>query len=286
MHQPLILWMNLARNSGTPALCRRLENHCRVQRCTDPDALAGLMDTLTPDVICFDFAIPFASERALIQRCRLDYPSTPVLMFTTSDSAELMVWALRTRVWDCFIKPVSCGEVVRRLNILLPVLGGGSGQRARKLLMPERGAFAVPGVNGAEAGAARTSAVLPYLQGHFHEKIAVSHLARMCGMDAFEFSRCFRREQGVTFRDYLMRMRIDAAARRLRRDDRSVLDVACSVGFNDPSHFARLFRRHMGVTPRVYRNGHEVASPCRPAAGQELVAGWQGVAVPQIDASA
>lgn len=273
MHQPLILWISFAQNSGTPALCRRLENHCRVQHCTDPDALAGLVAALNPDVICFDFAIPTAPERALIQRCRLDYPSTPVLMFTTSDSAELMIWALRTRVWDCFIKPVSCGEVVRRLNILLPVLGAANGQRARKLLMPERGRSAAPSVHGAQAATARTSAVLLYLQRHFHEKIAVCNVAPMCGMDAFEFSRCFRREQGVTFRDYLMRLRIEAAARRLRRDHGSVLDVACSVGFNDPSHFARLFRRHMGVTPRVYRNRAESAlAPALPATGPELAA--------------
>jgi AraC-like DNA-binding protein len=58
----------------------------------------------------------------------------------------------------------------------------------------------------------------------------------------------------MTFRDYLMRLRIETAARRLRSDDVSVLEVACSVGFNDPSHFARLFRRHMGVTPTAYRN--------------------------------
>lgn len=265
MDQPLILWISFAQNSGTPALCRRLENHCRVQHCTDPDALAGLVITLIPDVICFDCAIPAGPERALIQRCRLDYPSTPVLMFTTSDSAELMIWALRTRVWDCFIKPVSCGEVVRRLNILWPVLGGASGQRARKVLMPERGVFTVPAADVAEGAATRTAAVLPYVRSHFHEKIAVSRLAPMCGMDTFEFSRCFRREQGVTFRDYLMRLRIEAAARRLRRDSRSVLDVACSVGFNDPSHFARLFRRHMGVTPRAYRNGGE-SSPLRALA--------------------
>jgi transcriptional regulator GlxA family with amidase domain len=84
-------------------------------------------------------------------------------------------------------------------------------------------------------------------------------------MDAFDFSRCFRREQGVTFHDYLMRM---------RSDNRSVLDITCSVGFSAPSDFARLFRRHMGVTPRVYRNGDEPAPPRLPPGGvPELAAG-------------
>jgi hypothetical protein len=32
-----------------------------------------------------------------------------------------------------------------------------------------------------------------------------------------------------------------------------VLDVACAVGFNDPSHFACMFRRYIGHTPSAYR---------------------------------
>jgi len=272
MQQPLILWMNFADGGTTPLLCRRLQRHCRVHHCDSPEALPELLASLNPEVLCFDCGDPDAAQLALIQKTKLAYAAVPILLFTTSQSAQLMIWALRTRVWDCFIKPVTCGEVVRRLNILLPVLGGGSGQRARQVLMPERGGISVPAASGCGA-APRTAAVLPYLQLNFHEKVPLSSVAAMCGMDAFEFSRRFRREQGVTFRDYLMRMRIEAAARRLRRDDRSVLDVACSVGINDPSHFARLFRRHMGVTPRAYRNRAESAlAPALPATGPELAA--------------
>jgi len=268
MQQPLILWVNLTGECGMPLLCERLENHCRVQRCEDPRLLRQLLATLIPGVICFDCASPEAAERTLIQRIKLEYPSVPLLMFTTGESAELMIWALRTRVWDCFIKPVSCGEVMRRLNILLPVLGTDTTQRARTPLMPERSACA-SSLQQEKTAPSRTATVLPYLQRHFHEKIVLSDLARTCDMNSFEFSRCFRREQGVTFRDYLMRLRIEVAARRLRRDGQSVLDVACSVGFNDPSQFARLFRRHMGVTPTGYRI-EQAPALCTLANGQEL----------------
>jgi AraC-like DNA-binding protein len=271
MQRPLILWMNCMATGGTPVMCRRLERHCRVRTCDSPDAPLELVSSLRPDVLCFDFADPEAAQLALVQKTKLEHPRVPILIFTTSRSADLLVWALRTRIWDCFIKPVSCGEVVRRLNLLLPVLGANNGQRARKLVMPERGGFAEAPAAAPEAAAGRTAAVLPFLQRHFHEKIALSRVADICGMDAFEFSRCFRREQGVTFRDYLISVRIEAAARRLRRDHRSVLDVACSVGFNDPSHFARLFRRHVGVTPSVYRNVDAARSAAPPGPAQKHV---------------
>jgi transcriptional regulator GlxA family with amidase domain len=111
---------------------------------------------------------------------------------------------------------------------------------------------------------------LPYLQQHFPEKIIAFDVASLCDMDPFAFSRAFRREQGTTFRDYLMRLRIESAAAQLRTSDKSIVDVGCSVGFNDASQFARLFRRHMGVTPRAYRNS--ARADCGQTA-DELAAG-------------
>jgi AraC-like DNA-binding protein len=259
--QPLILWVNLTGVTGVSLLCTRLKVHARVYCVERADTLDELVASIKPDVICFDFIDPDTSQRLLIQRFRLEYPGIPVLLFTTSHCAQLMVWALRTRIWDCFIKPVSCGEVMRRLNMLLPALKDGQRERGRKLLMPERATYAVQPPQHGDNATFRTSAVLPYLQQHFQEKIASLKVARMCDMDPFAFSRAFRREQGVTFRDYLIRLRIEAAAVALRSSDMSILDVACSVGFNDPSHFARLFRRHMGVTPRAYRNGARTDPP-------------------------
>ena len=257
MQHLVVQWFNLTGKAGKPLLCERLEKHCQVRHSDDALSYTQLLKRTKPDIICLDFAAPDHDDRALVQQIKLEHPSIPLLMFTTSHSAELMIWALRTRVWDCFIKPVSCGEVMRRLNILLPVLGKACDRDRRQPLMPERNAFSDASELQGEHDIRRTASALAFLKTHFHEKIALPDAARLCSMDTFEFSRCFRREQGITFRDYLIRLRIETAARHLRKDDRSVLDIAYSVGFNDPSHFARLFRRHMGITPRAYRNATE-----------------------------
>jgi len=254
MQQPLILWIDLTEARSQAAYRAGLAGHCRVRHCTATDAVPGRIHEAVPDIICFDFDVPGPSELTLLQKTKLLHPSIPILMFTGVASADLLIWALRSRVWDCFVKPVSAGEVIRRLNIMLPVLNGNSAQRPRKLLMPERTVFESAACNSQNTQHGRTAAVLPYLQEHLHEKLVLSDMARLCDMDQFEFSRTFRREQGVTFREHLLRIRIEAAAKLLQQAARSVLDVAYSVGFNDPSHFSRLFRRHMGVTPKVYRS--------------------------------
>ena len=187
-------------------------------------------------------------------------------MFTVDHSQELLIWALRTRVWDCCLKPVAASEILRCLDILLPALAQRRGQAPRRLLLPEQRSAGLAGNVPQQRAQRRTARVLPYIRKHYPGKILLPDVARICAMNPFEFSRTFRREHGVTFRDYLTGVRIQAAARLLSGTSPSVIDVACAVGFNDHSQFSRLFRRHMGVTPSGYRNGNNSPSPRRLSA--------------------
>jgi AraC-like DNA-binding protein len=55
------------------------------------------------------------------------------------------------------------------------------------------------------------------------------------------------------------RLRFELAAELLRDPEKTVMDVACDVGFSDPSHFSRLFRQMSGISPRKYRRQHQAA---------------------------
>jgi YesN/AraC family two-component response regulator len=260
MLAPLIFWIDFSTSDTECEISTEIADHYRVRRCRDIQALPQLIEELAPNVLCFDFDYPGPAELALLQKVKCIYPSVPILMLTKNHSTELVIWALRARVWDFFLKPVSVGEMIRRLNMMLPVLDENRRQGRRKMLMPDRNSY-TPSVTATTLMQERTYRVLPYLTEHFHEKVALSDVAQYCRMGIFEFSRTFKREQGMTFRDYLVRLRVEAAAKILRNANTSVLDIACSVGINDPSQFSRLFRRHMGVTPTMYRNHHKKTGP-------------------------
>jgi len=52
---------------------------------------------------------------------------------------------------------------------------------------------------------------------------------------------------------YLTRLRIDAAASRLRTSDDKLSAIATSVGYDSVAALAKAFKRHMGMTPGEYR---------------------------------
>jgi YesN/AraC family two-component response regulator len=225
----------------------------RVHRCSGTGDIAGLIGSIRPDVLCFDFDYPDAAGLSALRNTKHCHPSLPILMFSEEASTELALWALRARVWDLLVKPVSVSDLRARLDMLARISERQRQRRARDVFMPEAASLSesIPGL--------RTEGVMPlrpainFMLQHLHEKIPLVTVAHLCGMGACEFSRAFKRAQGMTFRDYLNQVRVNEAAALLRNSRASVLDVACAVGINDPSHFARMFRRYIGHTPTAYR---------------------------------
>lgn len=254
MHLPVLLWICLKLHSSAVALGAGLSTLGRVHRCSSQDNISAMIKDVRPDALCFDYDYPSAEDLDLLRDTKRRYPSLPILMFSEENSTELAIWALRTRVWDYFIKPVEMKEVRARLSMLARIAELQPGRRGREVFMPVT-SISDASVRTMTVGPPMpTQAAIHYATGHLHERIPLTTVAGLCGMGTYEFSRSFRREQGITFRDFLIQLRVHEAARLLRNSKTTVLEVACTVGFNDPSHFARMFRRHFGVTPTVYRS--------------------------------
>jgi AraC-like DNA-binding protein len=81
----------------------------------------------------------------------------------------------------------------------------------------------------------------------------VKELARICGVSTPHFIEVFRAEFGETPKQYLLRQRIEEAARRLRDTDQSITQIALDLSFSSSQHFARAFRQFKGQSARDFR---------------------------------
>jgi len=66
-------------------------------------------------------------------------------------------------------------------------------------------------------------------------------------------SKRFKQETGVTFSEYLKKVRIDASQRLLINTDKSVAEISELVGYVDTTFFHNTFRSIVGLTPLEYR---------------------------------
>ncbi|HEX4856320.1 MAG TPA: helix-turn-helix domain-containing protein [Limnobacter sp.] len=61
--------------------------------------------------------------------------------------------------------------------------------------------------------------------------------------------------EGTSFQQLLDEVRQEKACWMLENSDIAVENIACLLGYEDPSNFSRTFKRWCGVTPREYRQG-------------------------------
>ncbi len=95
---------------------------------------------------------------------------------------------------------------------------------------------------------------MAYMHEHFAESISRRDIAQYVNIAEDYLTFCFRQELSVTPVKYLQRYRVNQAKQLLKNTDKTITDVALSVGFSDSGYFSRIFHREVGVSPEAFRN--------------------------------
>jgi AraC-like DNA-binding protein/ligand-binding sensor protein len=85
------------------------------------------------------------------------------------------------------------------------------------------------------------------------DALCLATVAKAVNTSTFYFCKLFKRTTGLTFTDYLARVRIEKAKRLLLDQNRRVSEVAYEVGFQSLTHFNRVFKKLAGRSPTSYR---------------------------------
>ena len=83
--------------------------------------------------------------------------------------------------------------------------------------------------------------------------LCLATVAKAVNTSTFYFCKLFKRATGLTFTDYVARVRIEKAKALLLDSNRRVSEVAYDVGFQSLTHFNRVFRKIVGQSPTSYR---------------------------------
>ncbi|MCX5818612.1 MAG: PocR ligand-binding domain-containing protein [Deltaproteobacteria bacterium] len=92
-----------------------------------------------------------------------------------------------------------------------------------------------------------------YIWGHYNQEISLKKTALAVEINPFYLSHLFRKEMGISFLEYLTSVRISIAKKLLMQKNMSMMQICLEVGYQDPSHFAKIFKKKEGIRPTEYR---------------------------------
>jgi len=96
--------------------------------------------------------------------------------------------------------------------------------------------------------------VLEYIRDNYNLGISLEDAAAQAYLSKNYLSSLFKNELGISFNDYVERVRIQNAKILLINSRLSISEISSDVGFSSQSYFTKIFKQHTGETPIRYRN--------------------------------
>gem|GEM_PF-6891832 len=85
---------------------------------------------------------------------------------------------------------------------------------------------------------------------------SVKEAARRLCVSPKYLARVVRENSGMTPSEWIDEYTMRAIAYQLKHTEKSMKDIAMTLGFSNPSNFGTFFRRHEGVSPAAYRRAN------------------------------
>jgi AraC-like DNA-binding protein len=238
----------MAQTEGGCRMCAEVEGRlcgASSEKPVTEICLAGLADTAVPVVVHGRVAGYLRTGQVALEPLKKrDFSRVTRLLFEWGDTTDL---SRMEELWfhSKILEPSQYEAFVRLLQVF-----------ARHLSLAAEAAGSV-----AEAGVPESPVVSKaraYIEQRQHEDIGVKDVARVLNMSVFYFCKVFRKATGMTFTDYLARVRVAKARNLLQNPHLRVSEVAFEVGFQSVTHFNRVFRKWVGCSPTLFRERERV----------------------------
>lgn len=231
----------MGQSNKSCAACLQLQKKVEVEACLEPKTLkcfAGLCDSAVPVRVGENLVAFLQTGQVLLH--------APTKQEFAKTTRELLKWGTEVdlkRLEEAYfqsrvVQKKQYASILRLLTIFAQHLSTLSNQ-----LSVTEASAEVPAVTKARL----------FIAEHQGDELSLTQVASAVNMSAFYFCKTFKKATGMTFTDYLARVRIEKVKNLLLNPHKRVSEAAYEAGFQSLSQFNRVFRRIAGESPTVYR---------------------------------
>src|SRR5437667_5484777 len=170
----------------------------------------------------------------------------PTKKHFTSITRQLRAWGYRTdwmqleRAYfrTCVLSPDRYRAMLRLLGIFAQHLSILSNQLVVRREQDE---------------SAKMARARQFIEKHQAEPLSLGRVARVANISRHYFCKMFKKATGISFIDYLSRVRVEKSKTLLVNPNSRISEAAFASGFQSMTNFNRAFRRIVGRSPTQFR---------------------------------
>lgn len=193
------------------------------------------------DLILSDIRMPLMDGLELSSRlCELQ-PAPRIIFFSGYQDFDYARQAIKNGVFDYLLKPVKYEDLLDCLT------------RIRELLDQERGK-----PEAQEESLSYYDKIISTVQNYLdaeYQTATLEQAARLINLSPNYLSKLMKEHSDQSFSDYLLKTRMENAARMLENIQYKQYEIAYRVGYDNPKNFSRAFHQYYHMTPSEYRAG-------------------------------
>ena len=220
-------------------------------------ALSVLEETPVSLILC-DIEMPGESGIDLIRQVRARWPKTACIFLTCHADFTYAQEALRLGCLDYILKPAPYESI--EAAVKKAVSGLKQAEEQETLLR-----YGSDWLSRQQESAARSQPrrrtpgeLAAAVRGYVMENLSSPELTVQSAANHFYLNedylgRLFKKAEGVSLSKFIIRERMELAARLLQNESISASAAAQQAGYPNYSYFAEAFKKYFGCTPTEYR---------------------------------
>ena len=96
--------------------------------------------------------------------------------------------------------------------------------------------------------------VKSYIEGNYQDpELSLQRIAADLLLSLSYLSKLFKQEVGMSFIDFLIKIRIKEAIKLMNNPQLKIYEIAEQVGYSSQHYFCAAFKKVLGVSPTEYR---------------------------------
>ncbi len=195
-----------------------------------------LIQNLEPDIVITDISMPKFDGLQMIEKANELGLSCKFVILSGYANFEYAQKGIHLGVKEYLLKPVT----ITNVRELLSKLAESETEVKEHREESENGFSSV------------VSDMIHIIETNYGQHLGLDYFVDKYRLTPEYISILFTKETGVTFSNYLKKVRIEKAKELLMNTNIKIYEVACRVGYPDQKYFSKVFKEYTGVSAKQF----------------------------------